>query len=104
MAKKVPGWAWALLLGALLLLPRLSGLSLWDPYETGAAESSALVGFVTRVLPPSPLAARVPFAVVGVLGVLAAWYAGAGLFSRRAGVLAAAALVTCPLYVLEGRS
>ena len=39
--KKIPGWAWVLLVGVVLLLPRLGSFGLWDPYEIKFADAAS---------------------------------------------------------------
>jgi 4-amino-4-deoxy-L-arabinose transferase-like glycosyltransferase len=48
-------------------------------------------------------AARVPFCLMGVLGIYAVYLVTARFASRRAGVLAAVALATAPMYSLVAR-
>jgi 4-amino-4-deoxy-L-arabinose transferase-like glycosyltransferase len=48
-------------------------------------------------------AARVPFCLMGVLGIYAVYLMTARLYSRRAGVLAAIATATAPMYSLVAR-
>jgi hypothetical protein len=193
--KKVPSWAWVILAGALLYLPRLGAHGLWDPYEVRLADvarevadgkgnsaagkpllsvlASALgvelsgdtphstawrraflfllgaalaglallrrrrdraagqtVSVATQILGALAAAAgllelalllphgdrlgdlllggetglRLPHALFGVVGLWAAWYAANGLFSARAGLIAAFVLAVSPLYLLSSRS
>src|SRR4029078_5674821 len=48
-------------------------------------------------------AARVPFCLMGVLGIYAVYMVTARFVSRRAGVLAAIACATAPMYSLVAR-
>jgi len=121
--KKVPPWVWVLLLGAVLILPRLGSFGLWDPYEIKYADAARELAQGKARLPPGrpPLGAllaaggvklfgtserggRLPEALAGLLGLLAVYYAASGLFSRRAGLVAAALCALTPLYLLESRS
>ena len=109
---RVPPVAWVSLLAAVLLLPRLGAFGFWEPWEARLAESTSgvavspavavLLGLGER-LGGGEAAARIVFALCGVAAVLAVYWVGAGLFRRRAAVLAAAALVTMPLFSFQAR-
>jgi 4-amino-4-deoxy-L-arabinose transferase-like glycosyltransferase len=119
---RLPAWAWVLVLGAVLLLPRLGGFGLWDPYEIKYADQATRVArgaplpaghpplgaLVTamgvRLWGSSELSGRLPQALCGLLALLAVWYAASGLGSGRAGLLAAALLSVTPLHLLGARS
>src|SRR5687767_1510402 len=104
--KRVPCFVWVLLLGCVLFLPRLGSFGLWDPYEIKFADAARhlasgqaplspgkpplatlLAAFGVKVFGSSELGGRLPEALVGILGMLAVYYAGSGLFSRRAGLI-----------------
>src|SRR5262245_45045678 len=121
--RRLPAWVWVLLLGAVLFLPRLGSFGLWDPYEIRYADAAReladgrarlapgkppLAALVTaigiKVFGASEWGGRLPQALCGLAGLLAVYYAGAGLFSRRTGLIAAALLAVSPLYMLESRS
>jgi 4-amino-4-deoxy-L-arabinose transferase-like glycosyltransferase len=108
---RVPPLGWVLLLAAVLLLPRLGAFGFWEPWEARLAESSSpgvspAVGALLAVgakLGGGEAAARLVFALAGVAAVLAVYWAGAGLFGRRAALLSAAALVSMPLFSFQAR-
>jgi Dolichyl-phosphate-mannose-protein mannosyltransferase len=112
------------ILAMLLLLPLLGSYGLWDPQEFPLADFAREVSrtgdyasvFATKpplsvwlsaagvsLLGPSELAVRLPHALFGVLGALAAYGIGRRLRTPRAGVLAAAVLLTAPLYLFQAR-
>ncbi len=62
-----------------------------------------LVAAAIRALGLTELAPRLPSALFGLLGVLLVHRLGAAMGGRRAGLVAAAALGTSPLYVTLGR-
>jgi len=108
---RVPPLGWALLLAAVLLLPRLGAFGFWEPWEARLIESqspavspavSALLALGER-LGGGEGAARLVFALCGVASVLAVYWVGAGLFGRRAALLAAAALASMPLFSFQAR-
>jgi 4-amino-4-deoxy-L-arabinose transferase-like glycosyltransferase len=112
IVNRVPPVGWVLLLAALLLLPRLGAFGFWEPWEARLAESSSGVAVSPAVaallaagarLGGGEAAARLVFALAGVAAVLAVYWVGAGLFGRRAAGLAAAALVTMPLFSFQAR-
>ena len=121
--KKIPGWAWVLLAGVVLILPRLGAFGLWDPYEIKFADAARdiatakaaipaahpalqtlLAALFVKIFGTSELAGRLPSALCGIAGMLAVYYAASGLFSKRAAILSALVLVVTPVYLLESRS
>src|SRR5687767_6962766 len=115
MAEPKPIWkeetlvfpAIAFLLAAVALLPRLGGFGLWEPHEIAVADLAREVakkgswGEIYSSRPPltvwliaggiklfgtSELAARLPIALMGVLGALATYFIGARLRRPRAGL------------------
>jgi 4-amino-4-deoxy-L-arabinose transferase-like glycosyltransferase len=62
-----------------------------------------LVAAAVKALGLNELAARLPSAVFALLGVLLVYRLGLGMAGRRAGLVAAAALGSSPLYVILGR-
>src|SRR5579884_4281344 len=120
--KKVPAWAWVVAIGVVLFLPRLGSFGLWEPYEIkfadwarGLTEGHALppghpplaalvAAAGMKIGGTSEWAARLPEALCGILGLLAIYYAASGLFSRRAGLIAAAVVAVTPSYLLQSRS
>lgn len=121
--------AWVIALGSLLLLPQLGSFGLWDPVEIQHADVARdalekgslldvtvggtyapravlpvwLVAAGFKVLGTSELAARLPLAIVGLLGLLVAFRLGKRLVDERAGLAATFVLATCPGYLLQSR-
>jgi hypothetical protein len=121
--RRIPAWAWVLLLGAVLFLPRLGAHGLWDPYEIRFADtarelaqgkkavslaspplSSIVAAAGVKLFGTGELAGRLPEALCGILGLLAIYYAASGLLSRRAAWVASLVAATTPLYLLQSRS
>jgi len=108
---RVPPLGWVLLVGAALLLPRLGSFGFWEPWEARLADTSgtgvppavaALLAAGGR-MGGGEAAARILFALTGLASVLAVYWVGNGLFGKRAGMLAAAALVSMPLFAFQAR-
>lgn len=82
------------------VIPQLNGVpSAQKPpfFNWAAAVLSLPVGRVTE------LTARLPSAVMGMIGVLATYWLGVRLFRRRAAFLSALVLVTSPIYLHQAR-
>lgn len=130
--RPLPGWLrprWAglllLALGLVVLVPRLGGFGLWDPYEVrlleGASEPIPLqqlwqpVGAFKPRLPLLPLlwgtklfgvtelGGRAPMVALGLLTLLAMLGLGRALRRERAAVLGGFALLTMPAFFLSAR-
>jgi 4-amino-4-deoxy-L-arabinose transferase-like glycosyltransferase len=124
-----PGF-WAVALGALVFLPWLGASGLWDPWETHYAEVARrmvqdgdwltprwrselffskpvlvfwMMAASFQVFGLEAWAARLPFALLAVLGVFLAYRTLARLHSPRAGLLGAAVLATSPFYYFIAR-
>jgi hypothetical protein len=123
-----PGW-WVALFAFALILPRLGSFGFWDPWELKLAERArdiahsenlfdVTVGRRFTAAPPLDLAAnalgmrvfgvgefggRISDALFGVLAILGVYWAGLGLFRRRAALLGALALGSMPMFVLQAR-
>jgi hypothetical protein len=124
-----PGW-WVALFALALILPRLGSFGFWDPWELKLAERARDIAQSDNLFdvtvnrrfpspePPLDLAGnalgmrifgvgefggRISDALFGILAILAVYWAGAGLFRRRAALLGALALGSMPLFVLEAR-
>ena len=82
-----------------LVTPRLNGVLYFEKPPLYYWLNAAAI----RVLGLTEFAARVWSAVFGLLGVLVTWRLGVEVGGRRAGLVAAAALGTFPLYVALGR-
>jgi 4-amino-4-deoxy-L-arabinose transferase-like glycosyltransferase len=112
------------LLGLFLLVPLIGSFGLWDPQEFPLADlarevartgdyasvmasrpplSAWLSAFSVSLLGPSELAVRLPHALLGVLGALAAYGTGRRLRTPRAGLLAGVAFLTTPLVIFQAR-
>jgi len=82
-----------------LVTPRLNGVLYFEKPPLYYWLNAAAI----RVLGLTEFSARVWSAVFGLLGVLVTWRLGVEVGGRRAGLVAAAALGTFPLYVTLGR-
>lgn len=118
------------LLGLALTLPRLGSSGLWDPWEPKYAQTARemgergdwivpyfrehprlnkapmtywLIGASQSLLGVTELAARLPSALLGVIGPLALMLAFAARGRELEGFLAGAALLTGPQWTLIGR-
>jgi hypothetical protein len=126
----VPEWGWALLFALVICLPRLGTFGFWDPWELKLADQARemaragslfdpTVGGKYPATPPldmflaalgiklfgaSELAARLPLALMAVGALMAVYWAGAGLFRKRAALLGTLALGTMTMFVFEARS
>jgi Dolichyl-phosphate-mannose-protein mannosyltransferase len=127
--RRVPCWAWALLFSVALCLPRLGGFGFWDPSELKIADQAREIErsghlldvtagghyAATKALGPFLAALGIKifgarefgarlFGALAALGALmAVYWAGAGLFRRRAGLLGTLVLGTMVMFVLEAR-
>src|SRR5215831_5239425 len=127
--RRVPAWAWALLFSLAICLPRLGGFGFWDPWELKVADQvrdiarsghlfdptaggkypqakplgTALAALGIRVFGASELGARIFITLAALAALMAVYWAGAGLFRRRAALLATLVLGSMTLFVLEAR-
>jgi hypothetical protein len=124
--RRVPVWAWALLFSIVLTLPRLGAFGLWEPWELSIAEraravaddltGSAAVEMLTHAELPTLLRAlgiklfgatevgvRIFGALSGIAALMAVYWAGIGLFRRRAALIAVLTLGATPLFALSSR-
>jgi hypothetical protein len=125
----VPGWAWAVFFAVVLCLPRLGAFGFWDPSELKIADQArdmARVGSLfdttvggkypqsaplglflsalgIKLFGPSELAARLLIALTAMGALLGVYWAGAGMFRKRAALLGTLALGTMTMFVLEAR-
>ncbi len=124
-----PG-TWVVLLASAIILPWLASTSLWDPWETHYAEVARRMLVDGDWLTPrwrhelffskpvgifwmmassfgifgvNDLAARLPFALIGVLGVYLTYRFVARLTDPRRGVWSAVVLISCPFYFIISR-
>jgi hypothetical protein len=100
----------AAMAAAGLLFVGIGSFGLWTPSETqlaslalSAPSAAPLPALGVRLFGHGEAAARIPGALVALLGLGAVAWAGAGLHTLRAGLLAAAALAGFPLFVLQAR-
>jgi len=124
--RRVPAWAWALLFSVALALPRLGAFGLWEPWELAVAEkarvaademtASKAVEMLGRaellplmraagvkVFGTSEFGARLFGALASIGALMAVYWAGLGLFRRRAALIAVLALGATPLFALSAR-
>lgn len=127
--RRIPPVWWVAFFAIVLILPGLGSFGFWDPWELKLAErardmarSDALFDVTLnkrfsaeppldlglnalgmRIFGVSELGGRMSGALFGIFTMLAVYWAGAGLFRRRAAALAALALASMPLFVLESR-
>ncbi len=127
--RRIPPWVWALLFSVALCLPRLGGFGFWDPSELKIADQAreiersghlldpTVAGHYPAAKPLGPflaavgikifgareLGARLPSALMALLTLMAVYWAGAGIFRRRAGLLSTLALGSMTMFVLEAR-
>jgi hypothetical protein len=126
---RVPKIVWVMLVGGLLLLPQIGSFGLWEPHEIHHADvASDLAGAASfaditvggkygagpvlpvwlsaigiQLLGTSELAARLPLALTGLLGLLLAFHLGRRLIDDWAGIAAAVVLATTPSYLFQSR-
>jgi hypothetical protein len=126
---RVPGWAWALLFSMAICLPRLGAFGFWDPWELKIADQAREIarsghlldptvsGRYTAEKPLSPflmasgikvfgtteLGARLFIALSAIAALMAVYWAGVGMFRRRAALLGTLALGSMAMFVLEAR-
>lgn len=122
--RKIPAPAWILLVGALLIFPKLQSFGLWDPAEIQLADTARDLSEGKKASPktlPTPplsiwvmaagfkvlgineLAGRLPLALAGLLALLLANRIIRRLLSPNAGLLAALVLVTTPAFLFQSR-
>jgi hypothetical protein len=124
-----PTWGWALLFALVICLPRIGAFGFWDPWELKLADQARdmaragslldptvggkypaspplglfLAALGIKVFGASELAARLPLGLMAVGSLMAVYWAGAGLFRKRAALLGTLALGTMTMFVLEAR-
>jgi 4-amino-4-deoxy-L-arabinose transferase-like glycosyltransferase len=103
-----------------LLIPRLSGFGIWDPWELDVADAARrvaqgeapseerrlsvlLVAAGFNLLGFQEWSGRLPISVCGLIAVLCAYLMVAGFAGRRAGVYAAIVTVSTPLFLFNSR-
>jgi len=127
--RRVPPGILVALFAIALILPRLGSFGFWDPWELKLAEHArdiahsdslfdvtvhrrfgaeppldlALNALGMRIFGVGELGGRLSDGLFGILAIFAVYWAGLGLFRRRAAALGALALGSMPLFVLEAR-
>ncbi|HEV3030776.1 MAG TPA: glycosyltransferase family 39 protein [Polyangia bacterium] len=127
--RAVPEWGWALLFALVICLPRLGAFGFWDPFELKLADQARdmvragalfdptvggkypatarldllLAALGIKLFGASELGARLPIALSGVGALMAVYWAGAGLFRKRAALLGTLVLGSMTMFVLEAR-
>jgi Dolichyl-phosphate-mannose-protein mannosyltransferase len=127
--RRVPAGVWVAIFAVALLLPALGSSGFWDPWELNIADRAREIGRTGHLFDPTAhgrygaeppldlflaalgmqlfgaheLGARLGGALFGIVGLLAVYWGGVGLFRRRAGVLGALALGSMPLFLLQAR-
>jgi hypothetical protein len=126
----VPEWGWALLFSLVVCLPRLGAFGFWDPSELKLADQAremvragavfdptvlgkypltagridlVLAALGIKLFGASELGARLPIALSAVGALMAVYWAGAGLFRKRAALLGTLVLGSMTIFVLEAR-
>jgi hypothetical protein len=126
--RRIPTAAWIALFAVLLVLPRIGAFGFWDPWELKIAEHArdmaetslrdvtvnkrfpaepplelVVSGLGMRIFGTGELGGRIGNGLFAIGAILAVYWAGLGLLRRRAAVLAALALGSMPLFVLQAR-
>ncbi len=127
--RRVPPVGWAILFAALVVFPLLGSFGFWDPWELNVAERARDMARGGRLTDPtvagrygaeppldsflsalgmsvfgvSELGARLFNGLAAVAALLGVYWAGAGLFRKRAALLATIALGTMPLFFFQAR-
>jgi 4-amino-4-deoxy-L-arabinose transferase-like glycosyltransferase len=127
--RRIPPIWWIALFAVALVLPRIGSFGFWDPWELKIAEhardmvgSSSLFDVTVdkrftaepplnlvlsaigmRIFSVGEFGGRVGNGLCAILAILAVYWAGLGLFRRRAAILSALALGSLPLFILEAR-
>ena len=124
--RRVPAWAWALLFSVALTLPRLGAFGLWEPWELAVAEKArvaadeltvskavAMLGRAellplaravgVEIFGTSELAVRLFGALSAIGALMLVYWAGVGMFRRRAALIAVLTLGATPLFALSAR-
>lgn len=127
--RRVPSVGWAVLFAVALILPGIGSFGFWDPWELSLADRARDIASSPSLLDPtiggrfaaeppldlflsalgmkifaaSELGGRIFNALFGVGAIVAVYWAGVGLFRRRAALLAALVLGTMPLFLLQAR-
>ena len=127
--RAVPAWGWALLFALVICLPRLGAFGFWDPSELKIADQArdmvrsgsifdptvggkyaastrldlVLAALGIKIFGASELGARLPIALSGIGALMAVFWAGTGLFRKRAALLGTLVLGSMVMFVFEAR-
>lgn len=127
--RRLPSWAIALAFATLLCLTRLGAFGLWDPWELKIAERARqmadagtlldptagkglsdapvvapfLQALGVKLLGPTELGVRLFGALAAIGALMATYWAGTGLFRRRAALLAVLTLGSTATFALSAR-
>ncbi|HVU49819.1 MAG TPA: glycosyltransferase family 39 protein [Polyangia bacterium] len=127
--RAIPSWGWALLFALVVCLPRLGAFGFWDPSELKIADQArdmvrsgsifdptvggkyaasarldlVLAALGIKIFGASELGARLPIALSGIGALMAVYWAGTGLFRKRAALLGTLVLGSMAMFVLEAR-
>jgi hypothetical protein len=127
--RAVPAWSWALLFAIVICLPRLGAFGFWDPSELKLADQARdmvragslfdptvggkyaastrldliLAALGIKIFGASELGARLPIALAGIGALMAVYWAGTGMFRKRAALLGTLVLGSMAIFVLEAR-
>jgi len=124
--RRVPAWAWALLFSVAIALPRLTAFGLWEPWELTLAEQARVtaagltggkaLGLLAnaqliplmravgvKLFGATELGVRLFSALTSIAALMAVYWAGLGLFRRRAALIAVLVLGATPLFALSAR-
>lgn len=126
--RKVPAWCWVLVFGAAIAFMRVGG-GFWEPWELKIAEQAHAIANSSnlfdaaagskypaamplqyffpalglKLLGTGELGARIFITVSAIVALFGVYWAGLGLFRRRAALLSVLALGTMSMFVLEAR-
>lgn len=110
-----------IVLGALIVLPRLATFGFWDPSEVRVADAARVylenphrsntpVAVGTKIVAAGfshigigEMGGRLPLALVSLLAMLATYYLGRALLRPRAALIGAIALGTMPAFLFGAR-
>ncbi len=127
--RRVPPLGWVVLFAVLMTLPGLWSFGFWDPWELSIADRARallragdlldttvagkyaaeppldlfLSAAGMKIFGARELGARLFNALAGIGALLGVYWAGLGLFRRRAALLSALVLGSMPLFVLQAR-
>jgi hypothetical protein len=127
--RRIPPWGWALIFSVAVCLPRLGSFGFWDPWELKLADQARQIarsgnlfdttagGLFPARKPMGPFlsalgirlfgagewGARIFISLSALGALMAVYWAGAGLFRRRAALLGTLVLGSMTMFTLEAR-